>query len=205
MCFLCVLLLSDLPPPSLHIPLLNTVFFGCTSSVVRNGTDRRITIRACLVLLALGTVVKTMRALTTMVTISLHDFFVPVFQRSIRDCPATAAKFLFLARGAVVCAPRPPVLRHLDLVLWTRAVARRMLSFVSPRDLEHLGFRFHFFSLHISKHAHNVYYIIAHLCRCYTVCFEYLDSKILQEVDDPFNTSPYNISRKETRRNPGCL
>ena len=74
---------------------------------------------------------------------------------------------LVLACGAVVCAPRLPLQCHLDLVLW--AIARRMLSFVFPHDLEHLGFRFHFFSLHTSKHAHNMYYIIARLCHRYTV------------------------------------
>ena len=82
-----------LPPPSLHILLLNTFFLCCTFFVVRNDTDRRIMIRACLVLLALRTVVKTMRALMTILAISLHrDFFGPVFQRTIRDCLATAAK-----------------------------------------------------------------------------------------------------------------
>jgi hypothetical protein len=70
-----------------------------------------------------------------------------------------------------------------------------------PLDLEHLGFRFYSFS--ISKHVHNLYYIIARLYRCYTICFEYFDSKILQEVDDPLSVILwYYISRKHTRRNP---
>ena len=106
--------------------------------------------------------------LTTMVTTSLHDdFFGQAFQRSIRECPSTAANsFSLLGEQLFV---------HLDrlfcaTLIWFfgLSLAGCFLSF-SPVTSSILIFDFTVFSLHISKHAHNVYYMITRLCRRNTV------------------------------------
>jgi hypothetical protein len=89
---------------------------------------------------------------------------------------------------------------------WTSSVCEKVYTEIAPSsgfpcDLEHLGFRFYSFS--ISKHAHNLYYIIARMCRYYPVCLEYFDSKILQEVDDPVDKSSYCENKQVVI--PGCL
>jgi hypothetical protein len=101
---------------------------------------------------------------------------------------ATAGKFLFLARGAVVCAPRPLVLRPLDLVLW---VVARMLTCVLFReeDVVHHGFRFHSFSFYPSMYTMCIPLRRGRSAKLYLLCIGY-DSKTLQEVNDPFDMSP---------------
>ena len=137
-----------------------------------------------------------------MVMISLHDdFFGHAFQKSIRECPATAAnsfsllgEHLFVHLGRLFCAT----------LIWFfgLSLAGCFLSF-SP-DLEHLGFRFHcFFFTYIQACTQRVLHDYAPVSPQHRIYFEYLDSKILQEVNDPVDMSPYSISRKQTRPNPG--
>ena len=143
--------------------------------------------------------------LTTMVTISLHDdFFGHAFQRSIRDCPATAAnsfsllgEHLFVHLDRLFCAT----------LIWFfgLSLAGCFLSF-SPVTSSILVFDFTVFSLHISKHAHNVYYMITRLCRRNTV---YTLSTLIPRSPrkSTILSTCHHTAYRESKRVeiPGCL
>lgn len=122
-CVFFVLLLSThLPPPSLRIPFLNTFLFYFAAR------------------------------LTTMVMISLHDdFFGHAFQKSIRDCPATAANsFSLLGEHLFVHLGRP----FCPTLIWFfgPSLAECLLSF-PPVTSSILVFDFTFF-IYINPSMH---------------------------------------------------